>query len=225
MSSVCKGCGFVLDELLNDLERYDSLCPRCKTDWWGSGMLAKIDLPLRNCNLCSRLCEGRTNVVYGEGPLDAKIIFIGEAPGYNEDKDGRPFIGRAGKMLDSIFKESGLCRSDVYITNIVKCRPVNNIGKNRKPTEEEVFSCMKYIKNEIKEISPKIICPMGGTSSMKFIPDVYISQIHGKIHRYEDEASIIPLYHPAVALYNTKMISTLIADMRVVAEEVARYGV
>jgi uracil-DNA glycosylase len=144
-----------------------------------------------------------TNAVPGEGNPDATIMFIGEAPGFNEDRLGRPFVGQAGKLLEQSLTEIGLNRSDVFITNVVKFRPPDN----RDPFPDEIEACRQWLDNQIAIIQPKIIVTLGRFSMAKFIPDVTISRVHGvsrfvelKIKNYELKTIIFPMYHPAAAL-------------------------
>lgn len=176
---------------------------------------------------CDRCPNPNKNVVFGEGPIDAKIMLVGEAPGRNEDRLGRPFVGDAGKILNRILKEAGLDRKEIYITNVVKCRPVDEQNNNRKPTKDEITVCSLYLQKEIETINPKIICPMGGSALSYFFPDWSISQEHGKaLGNLEVEGNIIiPLYHPAYGVYNSEHIPELIEDMKIVAttlEEISK---
>lgn len=178
--------------------------------------LNKINEEIKNCELCS-LCETRNNTVPGYGKKDANILFIGEAPGFNEDKQGKPFVGRAGKILDRLLEHIGLNREDVFITNIVKCRPPNN----RDPTTEEIRICTPHLDKQIEVIKPKVIVALG-RHSMKYIFNKFnidergtISQIHGKEYRISTlfgDKTIIPLFHPAVATYSPTKIDVLKKD-------------
>ncbi|MBO3800407.1 MAG: uracil-DNA glycosylase [Candidatus Brockarchaeota archaeon] len=177
------------------------------------------------CKKC-RLWENRTNVVFGEGDLNSKIMLIGEAPGLNEDKEGRPFVGQAGKMLnETLLKAAGLERNRVYITNVVKCRP----PKNREPFEDEVEACFPYLSIQIQFIKPKLIVTLGNiaTSTLfrKFnLKFASMSQIHGKICNVSTlsygNLKIIPSYHPATALYNPRVLSLMMDDWKQIGEVV-----
>jgi len=154
------------------------------------------------------IAKNATHAVPGEGNPDAEIMFIGEAPGYNEDQQGRPFVGQAGMLLEKILQEVlGLKREDVYITNIVKYRPPDN----RDPFDAEIAACAGWLDRQIKIISPKIIVTLGRFSMVKFIPGVTISQIHG-VARYYHELIIFPMYHPAAALRGTTMMNAFRDD-------------
>jgi DNA polymerase len=162
-------------------------------------------------NICPELAAQATNLVIGDGNLNAEIVFIGEAPGKNEDEQGLPFVGAAGKFLNEMLAEAGMERSDVYITNIVKYRPPNN--RDPLPEEKKVF--WPYLLKQLQIIQPKVVITLGRHSMEYFLPDMKISQIHGQPKRIqfgEDKLVIIPLYHPAAALYNGSMRQTLIDD-------------
>ncbi len=150
-------------------------------------------LPLREANL-----------VFGEGNSDAEVMFIGEAPGYYENLQGRPFVGRAGKLLDSLLESVGWKRGDVYITNIVKRRP----PENRDPLPEEVTAYYPYLERQIEIINPRLIVPLGRFSMNLFLPDTKISRDQGKIFR-KGKRIIVPLYHPAAALRSTAVQNDL----------------
>lgn len=158
-------------------------------------------------NVCRHLAETAKNLVMGEGNLDAEVVFIGEAPGKNEDEQGRPFVGAAGKFLDEMLGHAGLVRGDVYITNIVKYRPPNN--RDPLPEEKEVF--WPYLLRQLKVIQPKLIVTLGRHSMEYFLPSQKISAVHGQPKRNGDLV-IMPLFHPAAALYNGGMRQTLIDD-------------
>ena len=182
--------------------------------------LRTIEKEVLNCRKCP-LHRGRVHPVLGQGNPKAKIMFIGEAPGYWEDQKGQPFIGAAGKILDELLNSAGIKREDVYISNILKCRPPNN----RDPKPEEIAACVPYLEQQIKIISPKIICPLG-RYSMTFIMGMFglksaiqpISKIHGKVFEIRglfQDIKIIPLYHPAVATYNANMKGVLKKDFEI----------
>ena len=161
--------------------------------------------------VCSELADQATQLVMGDGNADADIVFIGEAPGKNEDLQGKPFVGAAGKFLDEMLAAAGLRRSDVYITNIVKYRPPNN----RDPLPEEKRQFWPYLMRQLEIIQPKAVLTLGRHSGGGFIPGLRISQDHGQPRRvrlHELEFVVIPLYHPAAALYNGGMRQTLIDD-------------
>ena len=161
--------------------------------------------------VCSELADQATQLVMGSGNPDANIVLIGEAPGKKEDQLGVPFVGAAGKFLDQMFEAAGLERSDVYITNIVKYRPPDN----RDPLPEEKAAFWPYLMQQLEIISPKVILTLGRHSGSMFIPDLRISDDHGRVFTIDlndRQYTLVPLYHPAAALYNGKMRQVLIDD-------------
>lgn len=176
--------------------------------------LKKIEDEIKKCRKCS-LCLTRKNAVPGEGKYDASIMMIGEAPGKNEDEQGRPFVGKAGKFLDFALSTINLERKEIYITNVVKCRP----PKNRDPTPEEIKACSPYLDAQINFIQPRIICTLGRFATEYILPSYGfkakpISQIHGKIF-YSPLAMvhIIPLYHPAASIYTPAIKEIFLKDI------------
>jgi len=196
--------------------------------------LRKIKDEAMNCKKCP-LYKTRTKVVFGTGSVDTKLMIISEAPGYWEDQKGEPFIGAAGKILDELLESINTKREDVYICNILKCRPPNN----RDPQLEEIKACASYLEKQIEIMSPEIICALGNFAT-RFIFKKYnlgdklkgISEIHGKVfepqvatedvqsslfeqRREIKKVKIISLYHPAVATYNANMKETLKKDFQI----------
>lgn len=159
---------------------------------------ADATLPLREANL-----------VFGEGDPEAEILFIGEAPGKNEDIERRPFVGRAGQLLRRLIRESGREEKDVYITNIVKRRP----PENRDPTPEEIEAYKPYLAEQIRSIHPKVIVTLGRFSMNYFLPDAKITRDHGKVYKF-GETLLIPFFHPAAALRGTGTMNELIRDFK-----------
>lgn len=162
-------------------------------------------------SVCSDLAAQATQLVLGGGNPDASIVFIGEAPGRQEDEQGLPFVGASGKFLNEMLAAADLKREDVYITNIVKYRPPNN----RDPLPEEKREFWPYLMRQLEIIRPKVVITLGRHSGAAFIPDLHISRDHGhakKVKYHELEFLIIPLYHPAAALYNGSMRQVLIDD-------------
>lgn len=157
------------------------------------------------------LAASATQLVFGEGNPDAEIVFIGEAPGKNEDLLGKPFVGAAGKFLNEMLEMIGLKREDVYITNIVKYRPPNN--RDPLPEEKQVF--LPYLESQLEVIQPKLVVTLGRHSLNCFLPDLQISLCHGKPKRYKGRV-YMPLFHPAAALYNGSMRQTLIDDFSLI---------
>lgn len=158
-------------------------------------------------DVCAELGAGATQLVFGDGSPDAEIVFIGEAPGKNEDIQGVPFVGAAGKFLAEMLEMIGLSRSDVYITNIVKYRPPNN----RDPLPEEKVAFLPYLKKQIGIIKPKLIVTLGRHSMDCLLPGLKISEVHGQPKRLAGQV-YLPLFHPAAALYNGGLRQTLVDD-------------
>jgi len=153
------------------------------------------------------LAAQATQLVFGDGNPDAEIVFIGEAPGKNEDLQGKPFVGAAGQFLNDMLDMIGLKRADVYITNIVKYRPPNN--RDPLPEEKQVF--LPYLESQLEVIQPLVVVTLGRHSLNCFLPDLQISRVHGQPKRYKGRI-YLPLFHPAAALYNGSMRQTLIDD-------------
>jgi DNA polymerase len=162
------------------------------------------------CTKCP-LCKSRTAAVPGEGDINSDILFIGEAPGANEDKEGIPFCGNAGKFLDQMLAAIGLERKDTFITNTVKCRP----PENRDPEESEKQACRSYLDGQFKIINPKLIVCLGRHSVATYLPGAGgISKLHGKALKRPDGRVYLPLYHPAAALHNGSLRETLMKDFK-----------
>ncbi len=157
--------------------------------------------------VCKELAQQATQLVFGAGTADADIVFIGEAPGKNEDLQGEPFIGAAGKFLNEMLAMIGLERKDIYITNIVKYRPPNN----RDPLPEEKLAFLPFLKQQLDIIKPKLIVTLGRHSMDSLLPGLRISEVHGQPKRLEGRV-YMPLFHPAAALYNGGLRQTLIDD-------------
>jgi DNA polymerase len=184
------------------------------------GRLEKLKNEVLDCRRCA-LWKERINPVVGEGGLQAGIMFVGEAPGANEDKTGKPFCGRAGEILDELLSTAGIRRGDIYITNVLKCHPPGN----RNPKEEEIKACSPYLDRQIEVIKPKIICCLGNFATMYIMKRFGlgnsvqgISKIHGQIFSYDslfNSIKIIPLYHPAVVTYNINMKNVLQVDFAI----------
>ena len=175
--------------------------------------LDEITQKINKCTLCP-LHSGRTKTVPGEGSKTAKIMFVGEGPGKNEDEKGIPFCGASGKFLDELLSSINLSRKDVFITNVVKCRP----PENRDPTFEEINTCTThYLFNQISLINPKVVAFLGRHSMGVFMKDMKISQVHGKAFKRKDKI-FIPLYHPAVGLYNGGMRKSILEDFQIIKD-------
>ncbi len=169
--------------------------------------LADLNVEVRSCVKC-RLSETRTNAVPGEGPLDAELLFIGEGPGFHEDKQGRPFVGPSGRFLTELIESIGLTREQVYITNVVKCRP----PENRDPAPDEIAACAPYLDRQLGLLKPRIVVTLGRYSMARFFPGQSISRIHGQPKR-EGDTIIFPMFHPAAALHRQELAGTLRQDM------------
>jgi len=166
----------------------------------------KISKEIENCQKCP-LFKGRTKTVPGSGNLDSEVVFIGEGPGFHEDQQGKPFVGAAGKFLDNLLRTAGFKREDVFIGNVVKCRPSNN----RDPEPGEIKTCTEnYLWRQITIIGPRLIVTLGRFSLALFLPGFSISDVHGQpkrryIPELKKKIVILPSYHPAVGLYRASM--------------------
>lgn len=173
------------EEILKEVAAEVSICPKCN------------------------LCKTRTKAVPGEGDPHAKVMFIGEGPGFHEDKQGRPFVGPAGYFLEELLSSINLKRADVFITNVVKCRPPDN----RDPLPEEINACNEYLERQIAAIKPQVIVTLGRYSMAKFFGNEKISAIHGRA-RKKDGSICIAMYHPAAGLHQASLKDTIRADFK-----------
>jgi len=169
--------------------------------------LARLCQEIIACRDCE-LFQYRTKVVPGEGAEDADLLFIGEAPGWHEDQQGRPFVGPAGQFLDQLLASIGLHREEVYIANVIKCRP----PQNRDPLPAEIQSCRKWLDRQIEIIQPQVIVTLGRYSLARYFPNQSISKIHGK-PRKSGDIIYYPMYHPAAALHQGSLRRTIETDM------------
>jgi DNA polymerase len=185
--------------------------------------LKELNNKISNCRKCI-LYKSRTKTVPGDGNPDSDILFIGEAPGRNEDIKGKPFVGRAGQVLDELLDSIGLKREDIYIANILKCRP----PKNRNPSASEIKLCTPYLDKQIEIIQPKVIVPMGNFAT-SYILEKYgqkkesISSIHGKkydINTILGKICIIPIFHPAVVTYDNNKMDMMKEDFKKILEHI-----
>jgi uracil-DNA glycosylase family 4 len=175
--------------------------------------LAELQKDLRDCKRC-KLHRARKTIVFGEGNEKARLMFIGEGPGYDEDVQGRPFVGRAGQLLTKIIQSINLPREEVYITNIVKCRP----PQNRNPEPDEIQSCHPFLMEQIRVIQPKIICALGTFSAQTLLKtNVKITALRGRFYDLEG-IKVIPTYHPAFLLRNPERKREVWEDMKKIAE-------
>ena len=170
--------------------------------------LSELCQQITTCQRCQVLAENRTRVVPGEGAEDADIVFIGEAPGWHEDQQGRPFVGPAGMFLNQLINSIGLRREQVYITNVIKCRP----PQNRDPLPTEIQNCRPWLDRQVELISPKMVVTLGRYSMAMFFPGKSISKIHGTAHK-QDNIIYYAMYHPAAALHQQSLRRVVEADM------------
>ncbi len=172
--------------------------------------LGEIAQLVRGCTDCD-LHRERTNSVPGEGSPDADLMFIGEGPGYHEDRQGRPFVGPAGQFLEELLASIGLTRQDVFIANMVKCRP----PQNRDPLPAEMAACSKYLDRQIELIDPAIIVTLGRFSMARFFPGETIGRAHGRLRQHNDRM-IYPIMHPAAALHRAALRETIVQDFQAI---------
>ena len=175
--------------------------------------LEEVEEQTHGCRLCP-LWEGRTNLVFGVGNPHARVLFIGEAPGKNEDLQGEPFVGAAGQDLNRYLALAGLKREDVYIANILKCRPPSN----RDPRPEEIQACTPYLRNQTRAINPEVIVTLGNFAT-KFVlkTEVGITRLHGRLQQ-AGRFKVMPLYHPAAAIYDRTKREALEQDFKTLGE-------
>lgn len=179
--------------------------------------LDSIRQELGECTRC-RLHEGRNNVVFGEGNSHAALVFVGEGPGREEDLQGKPFVGRAGELLTRIIEAIELTRDEVYIANIVKCRPPNN----RDPRPDEIQTCLPFLIKQLEAIKPRIICALGTFAAQTLLEtEERISALRGRFHNYEG-AKLMPTYHPAFLLRNPQFKKAVWEDMKMIREELQK---
>jgi DNA polymerase len=176
----------------------------------------------RTCQRCPQLASTRTTVVFGSGNADADLMFVGEAPGANEDKQGLPFVGQAGRLLDTLLSEIGLTRGDVFVVNVLKCRPPGN----RDPLPQEIDNCQDYLFRQLELIEPKVVCTLGNFATKLLRGDMTgITRLHGRDELRQIGPRVVrlyPLFHPAAALYTPAMLATLRADFERIPELLAR---
>ena len=159
------------------------------------------------------ICEQATNLVPGEGSATAPVVIVGEAPGASEDAQGRPFVGRAGAILDDLLGEARLARQEVFITNVVKARPPGN----RDPRADEVAHHLPFLDAQLEVIRPRLLVTLGRHALRRFAPGMAIADVHGHVVQ-RDGRTLFPMYHPAAALHNPRLLPTLIADARALRE-------
>ncbi|HDS59843.1 MAG TPA: uracil-DNA glycosylase [Thermoplasmatales archaeon] len=173
---------------------------------------------ISSCTRCP-LHRGRIHAVPGDGQSGATIMLVGEAPGREEDRQGRPFVGKAGRILDEALHAAALKREELYITNVVKCRPPGN----RNPRQEEVEACLPYLESQINLIRPRILCTLGRVATEEIFPryglqPVPLARIHGTAYEVRDTPGVIvPVYHPAATIYNPALAEVFMADIKKIA--------
>jgi len=180
--------------------------------------LKKVAQEVSVCTRCA-LHFSRKLAVPGEGPSNAEIMFIGEGPGFYENEQGRPFVGAAGKLLEELLAKINMKRSQVFIANVVKCRPPGN----RDPLPEELSACSEYLERQIQAINPKVIVTLGRFSMAHFLPNAKISDIHGQAMKVKGRL-IVAMYHPAAGLHQHSLLSTIEADFARLPELIAKSG-
>jgi len=181
-------------------------------------LLEELYHSIQNCQKCS-LYKLRRNLVFGAGNPEAELMLIGEAPGREEDLQGKPFVGAAGKLLTEGLSRVGLSREEIYIANVLKCRPPGN----RNPLPEEIKACFPYLERQIEIIKPKLICTMGNFATQLLLNTVQgITHIRGKLQWYKENISIIPIFHPAACIYKPAWKKTFLEDLEVVYDELRK---
>ena len=180
--------------------------------------LKKVAQEVSVCTRCE-LHYSRKLAVPGEGPANARIMFIGEGPGFHENEQGRPFVGAAGKFLDELLAKIGMQRQEVFIGNVVKCRPPGN----RDPLPQELAACSEYLERQIQAINPKVIVTLGRYSMAHYLPNAKISEVHGQAMKIKGRL-VVAMYHPAAALHQQSLRSTIEADFARLPELIAQAG-
>jgi len=176
--------------------------------------LQDLSQSLHNCQRCKLATMGRTQVVFGVGNPHASVMFVGEAPGFNEDQQGEPFVGAAGKLLNELLQSAGLSRSDIYIANVIKCRPPNN----RDPEPDEVETCKPFLLQQIAMIRPTLVCTLGNWATQTLLErKVGITKVRGQAF-YMKDFVLFPLLHPAAALHQGNMLEPLREDFKKLKE-------
>jgi DNA polymerase len=170
--------------------------------------LEQLAAEISVCRKCI-LSKSRTNAVPGEGPAEAEILFVGEGPGFHENEQGRPFVGAAGKFLEELLATIGMRREQVFICNVVKCRPPGN----RDPLPEEIEACAAYLERQLQAVNPRLVVTLGRFSMGRYFPGAKISEVHGKPRQAEGRL-IVPMYHPAAALHQPSLKRVLEEDFK-----------
>jgi len=182
--------------------------------------LLELSKSLHNCQRCKLAKMGRRQVVFGVGNPHASVMFVGEAPGFHEDQQGEPFVGAAGKLLNDLLQSAGLSRSDIYIANVIKCRPPNN----RDPEQDEVETCKPFLMQQIAMIRPKLVCTLGNWATQTLLErKVGITKVRGQAFYLKDFV-LFPLLHPAAALHQGSMLEPLREDFKKLREFLDRHS-
>jgi DNA polymerase len=179
-------------------------------------VLQQVANEVSNCEKCI-LYHSRKNSVPGEGPANSDIMFVGEGPGFHENEQGRPFVGAAGKFLEDLLASIDMTREQVYITNVVKCRPPGN----RDPQQDELSACSDYLERQILAINPKVIVTLGRFSMARYFPNAKISQVHGQASQIKSRL-VVPMYHPAAALHQPSLRPVVEKDFSKLPELIAK---
>jgi uracil-DNA glycosylase family 4 len=184
-------------------------------------ILDELKDEIAKCELCPELVKNRTQTVFGDGTSEAEVMFIGEAPGKDEDREGIPFVGQAGKLMDNAMEKAGIPRSKIFIANTLKCRPPDN----RDPGPEELENCSAYLAAQITLIKPKIIAPLGRFGLERMVKKgMKISEVHGKPIRRKDGLIFFPMFHPAAALHQPRYREDILTDFKKLAKLLKREG-
>lgn len=179
-------------------------------------LLEGLRRSIQNCQECS-LYKSRTHLVFGVGNPEAQLMLIGEAPGRDEDLEGKPFVGAAGRLLTEGLGQVGLSRQEIYIANVLKCRPPGN----RNPQPQEIKACFPYLERQIEIIRPKLICTMGNFATQLLLNTTLgITHIRGELQWYKNNISIIPIFHPAACIYKPTWEKTFLEDLKMVSDEI-----
>lgn len=177
--------------------------------------LEDIRKDLGDCRRC-KLCKSRTHIVFGEGNPSARLVFVGEGPGYDEDIQGKPFVGKAGQLLNKIIKAMNLTREQVYICNIIKCRP----PQNRNPEPDEIKACLPFLKRQVSAVSPEFICALGSVAIRALLDqEIFISRVRGKFFEFKG-IKVMPTYHPAYLLRNPNKKRDVWEDVQKIMKEI-----
>jgi DNA polymerase len=207
------GGGNAPPQAQNQPQKLKKAQQKSQDDMTKAEKLEFLEKYLGDCRRCG-LCENRTNIVFGDGSAEARLVFVGEAPGYNEDKQGLPFVGDAGRLLNKMIGAMGLAREDVYICNVIKCRPL----KNRNPHPDEIQECSPFLRKQLEVIAPEVIVSLGKFASQWLLEsDDAMGSMRGKWHAWND-TPVMPTYHPAYLLRQENQKGKTWNDLQMVME-------